>query len=634
MLQGINKIGKSWVGRVIVTVMFGFLIASFAIWGIGDIFRGQVRTQVATVGKTDITADSYRAAYQSEYQSLIRRSRQSITPDQARQFGLDRQVLARLVTETALDQRARQLKLAVPDQSVIAAIQADPGFRGINGQFDRAQFTDLLRSNGLSEAQYVRDQRAVGARLQLAEAITGALPVPVALREAVHRYAAERRSLDYVVLTAAVLGEAPAPTDAQMQTFFDERKAVYRAPEYRSLTLLVVEPATLANPASVSDEDARRAYDRLRDSRFGTPERRVLQQIVFPTMAEAEAVSKHVKEGASFAEVAKERNIDDSTLNLGTFAKGEMFDPTTADAAFALQEGATSDPVDGRFGPVLVRVAKIEPGSVKPYEAVADEVKGEVARERAKNEMQAVHDQIEDQRAGARPLAEIAKERGLPLVRVDAVDRQGRDKAGQSVAGLPDPGPLLQAAFRSDVGADNEALRARGDGYVWFEVAGVEPARDRAFAEVKDRVTQDWLGEEVSRRLADRARELKAKLDGGTTIAALAAEIQLKAESAADLARSARNADLSPAVVTRAFATPVGQSADVALDDGRRVLFKVASAAMPPFVTTTQDSIATSDQLRSALAEELLAEYIAEVEKEIGVTTYPENLRRAIGGEY
>ena len=181
MLQGINRIGRSWIGRVVVSILFGFLIISFAIWGIGDIFRGQVRTQVATVGKQDITADAFRTAYQNEYQSLIRRTRQTITPEQARALGLDRNVLARLVTEAALDQKAQQMKLTVSDGQIVQAIQNDPSFKGPNGQFDRAQFAELLRSNGLSEGQYVRDQRAVSTRLQMADAVSGAVPVPMAV---------------------------------------------------------------------------------------------------------------------------------------------------------------------------------------------------------------------------------------------------------------------------------------------------------------------------------------------------------------------------------------------------------------------------------------------------------------------
>jgi peptidyl-prolyl cis-trans isomerase D len=631
MLQGINRIGRSWVGRVIVTILFGFLIVSFAIWGIGDIFRGQVRTQVATVGKQDITADAYRTAYQNEYQSLIRRTRQTITPEQARAIGLDRNVLSRLVTEAVLDQQARTLKLTVSDQQIVDAIQADPNFKGPSGQFDRAQFAELLRSNGLSEAQYVRDQRAVSARLQLAEAVSGELPVPMAMREAVHRFQNEKRSLDYLALTPAQAGDIPAASEAQLQTFFDERKASYRAPDYRGFNLLVLDAASLAKPEAVTDEDARRHYDRVASTRFGTPEKRTIQQIVFATSEEASAASEKLKGGTSFEDLAKERNIDEATLTLGTFTKADMVDPVAAEAAFGLAEGAVSDPVAGRFGPVILRVTKIEAGAQKPFAEVADEVKREVATERARNEVQRVHDVIEDQRAGARPLPEIAKERGLNLVTVPAVDRQGRDKSGNPVATIPEPNSLIPAVFRSDVGADNEAIRTPGEGYIWFDVTGVEPARDRTLAEVRERVVEDWRSDEVSRRLADKAREMVDKLNGGAEMAAIATEIGLTPVTVSDITRTNARPDLARPVVTRAFATPVGKAADTATDTGR-VVFRVTAASVPPFVTSTQQAEALEGQLRQALAEDVLAQYLAAIEKQIGVQTFPENMRRAIGG--
>ncbi len=632
MLQGINRIGRSWVGRVVVTVLFGFLIVSFAIWGIGDIFRGQVRTQVATVGKQDITAEAFRTAYQSELQNLIRRTRQTITPDQARALGLDRSVLARLVTEAAMDQQARTLKLTASDQQIVGAIQNDPSFKGPSGQFDRGQFAELLRSNGLTESQYVRDQKSVSTRLQLAESVSGDLPVPIAMREAVHRFQTERRGFDYVALTPAQAGEVAPATDAQLQTFFDDRKATYRAPEYRAFTYLVLDAAALAKPAAISDEDARRAYDRTASTKFGTPERRTVQQIVFPTIEEANAAGEKLKGGTSFDDLAKERGIDDATLNLGTFTKGEMLDPAAAEAAFGLVEGTLSNPVAGRFGSLILRVTKIEAGAQKPYADVADEVKRDLATERARAEIQQVHDAIEDQRAGAKPLADIAKERGLPLATVPPIERTGRDKAGNLLGNIPEATTLIPAVFRSDVGADNEALRTPGEGYIWYDVTGVEPARERTLAEVKDRVAEDWKTDEVSRRLADKAREMVAKLNGGAEMAALAIEIGLTPVTANDVSRANPRPDLGRPVVTRAFATPVGKAADAGTETGR-VVFKVTSASVPPFVTSTQQASTMEDQLRQALAEDMLAEYLGEIEKQIGVSTYPENMRRAIGGE-
>ena len=94
MMNGMRKAGQSWLGRIVVAILFGFLILSFAIWGIGDMLRNVGHVNVAKVGSTrDQPVQAYRDAYQAELQTLSRRVRRPITNDEARALGLDRQVL-------------------------------------------------------------------------------------------------------------------------------------------------------------------------------------------------------------------------------------------------------------------------------------------------------------------------------------------------------------------------------------------------------------------------------------------------------------------------------------------------------------------------------------------------------------
>src|SRR5436190_1541837 len=145
MMKGLRTAGQTWLGKTIVAVLFGFLIVSFAIWGINDIFRGAQRTVVATVGDVEIPGESFRNAYQSELQQLIRRTRQSITPQQARAFGLDQQVLNRMITEATLDHRTRALGLLVSDQLAARTITEEPSFKGPNGaRFSRSPMIRTL----------------------------------------------------------------------------------------------------------------------------------------------------------------------------------------------------------------------------------------------------------------------------------------------------------------------------------------------------------------------------------------------------------------------------------------------------------------------------------------------------------
>ncbi|HEX8165471.1 MAG TPA: peptidyl-prolyl cis-trans isomerase [Beijerinckiaceae bacterium] len=631
MMKGLRTAGQTWLGKTIIAVMFGFLIVSFAIWGINDIFRGAQRVTVAKVGDVEITADQYRSTYQAELQQLIRRTRQSITPQQARAMGLDSQILSRMVTEATLDRKARDLGLTVSDQLVVRSVTDEPGFKGPNGQFDRSRFDLYLGERGLSEAGFVREHHGALVRAQLADAITGALQVPVAAREAVHRYGAERRAASYFILPAAGVGDIPAPTDGELQAFFNERKSVFRSPEYRAVNVVTVTPETLAKPDAVSDDDARKRYEQTK-ARFGAPERRTVEQIVFPNAEAAAAAAQRIREGATFDQIAAEKNIDPKNLELGTFAKSEMIDPAVADAAFGLAPGQASGPVQGRFvGTVLLRVTNVEPERVKPFEEVAAEVKREIALERAKTAIEDVHDKVEDQRASARPLPDIARENGLQVVAVPAIDRSGKDKAGNPVANLPERDAVLAAAFGSDVGVDNEALRTRNGGYVWFEVTGIEPARDKTLAETRGEVAAQWRAEEVSRRLAEKARGFVERLEKGEAVEAVAAEAGAEAKTAADLARRSASGELSTEVVNRIFSVPVGRAASADAGNGRAV-FKVTAATVPPFVTTTQEAGAVADQMRLFLQDDLVAEYVKQAQQDLGLRINQDAARRAIAG--
>ncbi|QRM27446.1 SurA N-terminal domain-containing protein [Microvirga sp. VF16] len=630
MLRNMRKAGQTLVGKVIATIFFGALIVSFAIWGIGDIFRATPASAVAEVGSTTITVDQVRNAYTNELQRLGRQFRTVISPEQARAFGLDQQVVSNLVTEAVMAEQAKQMGLSVSDQLVAASIMNNPTFKGADGQFNRALFDQALRNVGLSEAGFVQEQRSAMARLHLAEAIAGDITVPVAAKEALHRYASERRAAAYILLTAAMAGDIPAPTAEQLQSFFNERRSSFRAPEYRAVTVMVLDAAALAKPDTVSEADARQRYEQQK-AKYGTPERRTIQQITFPSQAEAEAAAAKIKEGTTFEALATERNVSPQSLELGTFAKAEMLDQAVAEAVFALEQNAVSAPIAGRFGPVIVRVTQIQPEAVRPFEEVAAELRQEVAQERAQGQIERIHDEIEDLRAGAKPLADIAKEKGLALVLIPAVEAGGLDKAGNPV-NVPEKDAVVKAAFASDIGVDNEALRT-ATGYVWYDVTGIEASREKNLDEVRDQVATLWREDQVAQRLSEKANELTGRLEKGEAIEAVAQAAGAEVKNATDLARNTAKDDLATEAVNRIFAVPVGKTGHAANGTDARAVFKVTSATVPPLVTTTQAAQNAENQLRAGFGDDLISQYIAQVRQDLGVTINQQALRQATGGE-
>ncbi len=458
MLRGIRKASANWLGRAVMGVVMGLLAASFAVWGINDIFRGFGRSTLAKIGGTEIPIEQFRQSYNERLQQVGREVGHPLTPEQASALGLDRQVLGEMVAEAGLDQRARQMRLGLSDAEIVRRITADKTFQGANGQFDRLRFEQLLHSAGYSEQRFISEQRRVMLRRQIMDSLTSDLPVPKAWLEAINQFQNQERNIEYVALGPAQAGDIPQPTADELAKYFEARKIMFRAPEYRKIATVTVTPAEIGKWMEISDADVKQYYDE-HQSRYATPERRHVEQIVFPTMQEAEAAEARLKDGLSFAALAAERGMKEQDIDLGTVLKSEIIDPAVADAAFSLKDGEVSAPVKGRFGAVIVTVLKIEPEATKSLAELTPQLRSDIATERAKAEVQSLHDKIEDARAGGSSLEDAAQKLKLPVVNYD-IDRSGRDPNGK-VVNLPHSGELVSAVFASDVGVDNDPIAGR-----------------------------------------------------------------------------------------------------------------------------------------------------------------------------
>ena len=631
MLRGIHKASSTWLGRGVMAIVMGGLVVSFAIWGIGDIFRGFGQNSALKIGKTEISTEQFRQFYNDRLQQLSRQAGRPITPDQARANGLDRQILSQLVAETTLDEQAKALGLGVSNDEIANRITSDPSFRGVNGQFDRARFAAVIRDAGFTEARFVEEQRRVMLRRQIALSLSGDIHVPAAAIETVNRYQNEKRAIEYLTLGPAQAGDIPKPTPEQLSKYFEERKAVFRAPEYRKVTLLSMSAADLAKPDAVSDTDAKNYYE-LHKASYGTPERRELRQIVFPQADEAAAAHERIIKGASFDDIAKARELKASDTDVGIVAKSDIIDPAVADAAFALKSGETSAPVKGRFGTVLVNVGKIEPGTQKTYEEVAPQIKREIAENRAKTEMGNLRDKFEDERAAGSTLPEAAKKLGLRSRTIEAVDRSGRAPDGKAVADLPKSPDVIAAAFASDVGVDNDPLQLP-NGYLWYDVAGITPSRERSLDEVKDQVTQHWRDDEIGKRLQAKSDDILGKLKAGTALAQLATDNGLKVQTATELQRGKPGGFAPAKLVEAAFKTPKDTPAVATGDkETTRFILRVTEVTDPKPDADVVAAKQITTTLQSSYADDIIGAYVTKLESDLGVTINQQALAQIIGG--
>ncbi len=630
MLSSMRNAAQGVVGKAVMTVVMGLIIVSFVIWGVGDMLRGFTTSTVASVGGIKISAQEYRVAYDRAIQQYQRRFRRPLTNEEARQLGLDRSILQQLLNEAAVDDEAHKLGLDISENALRAVITSNPNFQDKSGAFDPSRFESALRDMDMNERGFVSELRKQVLRQFVVGALATGITAPKAETRAEADYQGQTRSADYFLLPASAAGEIAAASESELKTFYNDRKSSYRAPEYRGMTILALEPNTIANPAEVSDADAEAAYQKVagKDPKFGAPEKRDLQQILFHSEADAEAAEAKIKAGASFDDLVKERGLKPEDTDLGQTTKDAMLDQAEANAVFALPQGGVSGVLKTQFGPAIVRVKSIIPSTVKPFKEVAEEVKREVSASRAGDKIQALHDKIEDLRVSGKSILEAAKAVGLTGRTIDAVDAQGRDPKGAPV-NLPDAADLIRSAFASDVGLDEAPLDTKDGGFVWFDITKIDPAHDLTFDEAKPEVEKQWRAEQVDKALAGKADDLVKEVKAGGNIAAVAKSAGAEVKTATDVHR-AEQSSLPESAVAAIFREPADGEGSAATPDGR-VVFKITADRTPPvdFADARVKGMAT--ELGNSTRDSLLDQYVGALRRTLGVAVHQDVLQSAEG---
>jgi peptidyl-prolyl cis-trans isomerase D len=626
MLTILRNAAGTWVSKLLLIM----LVLSFAVWGISGQIFGGLGTNVVQVGDTRVSVLEYRLAYDRQIRALSQQFGMPLTREQAQAFGLDNQVLSQLVAGAVLDEQAREMRLGLSRDRLAALTAEDPAFQTADGRFDRAQFDWVLRQVGMSPNDYLKNREQVAIRQQVVEAVSDGLNAPDAFLRAMALYQGEDRTVEYIVLPRSLVEPVDAPTDEQVATFFDENKAAYAAPEYRRIAYVKLEPSDIADPASVTVEDARAEYDRT-VSRYTTPERRTIEQLVFADAAAADAALRKIRGGASFDDIIAEQGKTANDVLLGTFDKERVADPAIAEAAFAVEKGAVSDVVPGAFGSVLVRVTEITPAIVKPFEEVQDEIRTALAMDEANRILMEVHDGYEDARAAGESMAEAAANQRLQVVTIDAVDRAAKTPEGTILTDLPESAALLREAFDTEIDVENPSINVGSNGYLFYEVQGITPARERPLDEVRDAVVADWTAREAEIRLAERAAELQKRVADGTDLPTIASEIGVEVQTRRGLKRDATDAGLGEAAIAASFGVAQGASGVVAgADEDTQVVFRVAEVVQS--INAGPDALTqeTRDGLAAGYSDDLIDQLVARLQTQYNVSVDRNAIQQAL----
>jgi len=597
MLDAMRRGAQGWVAKL----LFALLIVSFGVfWNVSDVFRGYGQGAVAQVGETEITDAEFQRSFQRAREEMKLNDGSPITTEQALAFNVHRGVLSQLMNEAAIREHAKSLELSLSDETLADLISKDPRFVGPSGKFSASEFAMMLRNANMTEQAFLAEWRNYQLQEQILDAFRSAVVVPKEMVDELYAWNEETRTLDFVTIDASKITVAD-PDEAALKATYEAQKSDFMTPEFRKFSALALLVDDLKSQITLTDDDLK-AYYTDHKATYDKVERRRLQQIPFKDKAAAEAARKELVEGKkNFLDVAKAAGATEADVNLGMLAKVDMLDPVIADAAFALERDAISEPVEGRFSTVLIRAIEIDPAKESTFDEVKDKVRDTLSTEKAEASLQERIDLIEEGINAGKTLKEIGEEQKIKFFDVAAADASNKTPDGKTALDVPNAEIAVKQVFESEVGVQPESVSLPGAGTVWVTLSEVTPPKQKPFEEVKDAVKTAYIDKEKAKLLDEQAKKLVEKLRNGETFAKVVEESGGKADIVEQIKRNASPPGLTVEAVRQAYGLAQGGAgfADTS-DRGSRVVFQVKDivAAAPP-------SKAQSDKLAQELSEEL-----------------------------
>lgn len=624
---------RKFARYIILFVLFGMLIVSFAFWGIGDMLRiGGRTTEVAHVGGThipiygwvggaSIPINEVRDQFNRQLEGIQRQTGQRPEPEQALRYGLHVRALEEVIQRAVLDYAVQQFGLVVSDAEVRAAIARNPAFAGTGGSFDPLLFRNRLQQARISEAQYVSDMRREIAASQLFGVVRPDGLAPKSLRDDIFKMEAERRVAETIYVPDAIIVDVPKPTTEQLATYFEANKAKFQIPEYRAFSYVLLTVDDILPQVSVTADMLKQEYA-ARSGEFGTPEKRDIDQAMADSEDKAKAIIAAAASGKSLEDAAKQvLGSSDGVIKLGMVTKKDLPPGPLADGVFGLPLGVAPAPIQSPLGWHVVRVNSIEPGKAVAFEEIKDKLDKELRAQQAPDLLIKLVTDFERLLAKTQSMKTATEDLGLKIRTYENVDAHGQDPSGKQVVIGPAANELVQAAFATRESAESELLETQRGEYFMVRTDRITPARIPALSEVETKVVEAWQAEE-RRRLADaKVKEALDKANAGTDFTTLAKELGLEMRTAKAVTRFENDQGnyLTQPVVQELFKLQPGKSQSVRTAEGS-VIVRLKQVEPVDLAKDKEAIERFGKQLDSMVANDLILQLVAALRTKYGVT--------------
>ena len=536
--------------KIMMFVMFLLIIPSFVLFGIDGYKRfSDGGSAVAHVAGHEITQGEWDTAHKAEAERL-RASMPNLDPKLLDSPEARFATLEKLIREKVLAFAVEKSNFSTTDGRLASELQSNPtiaSLRQPDGKLDMDRYRQLAASQGLTPEGFearVRNDLSV-RQVEAGVASTGFTPPGIA-NVALNAFFEKREVQIANFLTADYLAKV-APTDAELEAYYEKNKTQFQAPEQATIEYLILDIASVKKSIVINDAELRSFYDQNVSKLSGIEERRASHILINAPKEASSADRQKAKAQAedllaglrkapdSFAEVAKKNSQDSASApkggDLDYFSKGAMVKPVE-DAVFSMNKGDLSGVVESEFGFHIIKLTDVKKPVQRTFEelraGIEADLKTQQSQKKYAETAEAFTNGVYEQSDTLKPIAEKLK---LEIKTASGLKRTPDSSAGVVLANPK----FLSAIFSPDSvekKRNTEAVEIAPNQLAAGRILQYTPSRVIPFADVKNEVRIKVASVQAAELSKKEGAEKLALWKASTSTAVMPTEVVLSREKA------------------------------------------------------------------------------------------------------
>jgi len=368
-----------------VHVIFWPIIAVFVIWGF-ERYGNPVGGAAAIVNDHTISLSQYRNALQQTIEFYQKRFGGNFDERMQKQFGVRRSTLDQLIAMQLIVDNAGKLGLQATDLEVRDTIVNIP-FLQKDGRFSRENYDGLLRYRHMTANQIENDVRQDLVRRKTDDLFEKEVRPSLLEVEKEKVLRSMKMNVEFLAIDKPMLATKVSLGKDQVENFLKDQGHFKEVQTYYD-----THRAEFSKP-----EEVRARHILVKATKGNAAEERVAREKISKIQGELKA--------DNFAELAKKYSDDpgskEKSGDLGFFTR-ERIVPEFSNAAFSLEPGKVSAPLQSDFGFHLIRVEEKHPAETTSFDDAKKNIaKKMIAEEKVDKTLKEVEKKISTTPEGA-----------------------------------------------------------------------------------------------------------------------------------------------------------------------------------------------------------------------------------------